>query len=204
VLLHLSEFDLILTAWNILFALWTGLVSYEQWHIFFMWRQAAVLTSLKRWLLYHLFVFAECRSNFVRVDFRGFYIFILERGDEIIAAASVRLVFFLLPAVSCDYGLECCIQRVVCPRYTCSWMLVRHSGIIFRLRKPLNKSMFVQRTRQSWFIKSLHCLICDHNWVAIFPFSWLISALTTWSLSNGHSIVSNYFSLSVTFCVLKF
>jgi hypothetical protein len=37
------------------------------------------------------------------VDFRGFYIFILERGDEIIAAASVRLVFFLLPAVSCDY-----------------------------------------------------------------------------------------------------
>lgn len=31
-----------------------------------------------------------CRSNFVRMDFRGFYIFVLERGDEIIAAASVR------------------------------------------------------------------------------------------------------------------
>jgi hypothetical protein len=34
--------------------------------------------------------FRACRSNFVRLDFHGFYIFILERGDEMIAAASVR------------------------------------------------------------------------------------------------------------------
>ena len=77
-------------------SLWIGLVFMYIYNLLFllMFDCSLFLSSL------------ACRSNFVRLDFRGFYIFILERGDEMIAAASVRWVVSscsFLHATSYDY-----------------------------------------------------------------------------------------------------